>query len=392
MDIIAQDLAVQAMNVARAAISPAFGGSASPTALLRWRRAIARMRTAEAYRPLIALIGDSKTAGVGTDPAGQFRFATSLARRLSEVLTARGLPAACESMWGSAGTSLVPASLYDPRRSGFSGWTLAGGIGGDGGIGGEMVTTTGTGQGVFTPTVPVDRCRVFFKQGESAQPTAAATVTVDADATVRATLAGASSPAYVRSSVIDLGSLATHAIKLNPAGGAPFYLAGVLAWNSTVPAVDIANIGVSGVKASWQTTTARLNWLGQLAPDLAIINLGSNDMLATGATDLAAFSASVQAIVAKVRLSGDVVLVFPAVGRNPASTAQAVLATDAQRAPYRAALAGIAAANDCLFIDEQALLGGRDKAQALGLFVDSLHETGAATVLRAHNLASALLA
>lgn len=290
MDIIAQDLASQAMVAARAAMPAAFGLPRAPEHLLRWRKAIARMRTAEGYRPLVAMVGDSKTAGVGTDPTGQFRAATALPARLAQILTARGLPAIAENMWGSAGTSAVPASLYDPRRSGFAGWTLYGGVNGDGGIGGEMMSTTGTNAGVFTPSIPVDRARLFYKQGEGGAATATATITVDADATVRATIIGGASPSYTRSGVVDLGSLASHAIKVNPAGGAPFHLAGMMAWNATAPAIDIANIAVSGVKAAWQATNARLNWLGVLAPDLTIINIGSNDMLSSGATRIRPYS------------------------------------------------------------------------------------------------------
>lgn len=391
MDIVAQDIAAQAFSAARAAAPSAFGLPRTPEHLLRWKKAVGRMRT-EGYRPLIALVGDSKTAGVGTDPTGQFRFASSIARRLAEILTARGLPAISESMWGAAGTGSIPASTYDPRRSGFSGWSLAGGPGGDSGIGGEMSTTTGTNAGTFTPSIPVDRVRMFYKQGENNLATATATVTVDADATVRATLNGGSAVSYTRSPAIDLGSLASHAIKVNPAGTLPFYLAGMLAWNSAVPAVDIANVAVSGVKASWQASSQRLNWLQQMAPDLTIINIGSNDMLASGATDVALFTASLQATITRAKLSGDVVLTFPAIGRNAASGSQAVLVGDDQRAPFRAAIAGLAAINGCALIDEQALLGGRDLAQSMGFFTDSLHENGLATAMRAENLAALLLA
>lgn len=392
MDMLAQDLAIQARAAAAAAAPAAFGLPVAPMALLRWKRALGRMRTAEGYRPLVALVGDSKTAGFGTDPSGQFRVATSIGARLAAILSARGLPAISESMWGDAGTSLVPASAYDPRRSGFSGWSLYGGQGGDGGIGGALSTTTGTGPAIFTPSVPVDRARLFFKQGENAAATASAMVTVDADATVLATLPGGSTPSYTRSAAISLGAAGTHAIRITPAGGAPFYLAGLIAWNSAVPAVDIANLAVSGVKAAWQASTPRLNWLGVLAPDLTIINIGSNDMLASGATSVAAFTASVQAVISKAQASGDCILVFPAIGRDAGSSAQNVLVSDAQRAPFRTALAALATANGCVLVDEQALLGGRDMGQALGLFADSLHENGQATVMRAHNLATLLLA
>ncbi|HEX7857247.1 MAG TPA: SGNH/GDSL hydrolase family protein [Sphingobium sp.] len=391
MDIIAQDLAMQAFAAARSAMPSAFGLPRAPEHLLRWKKAIGRMRTAEGYRPLVAMVGDSKTAGVGTDPNAQFRAATSLPTRLAQILTARGLPAIAESMWGSAGTSAIPASLYDPRRSGFSGWSLYGGVSGDGGIGGELSLTTGTSAGIFTPSIPVDRVRLFYKQGEGGIATASATVTVDADATVRATLPGSASPSYTRSPAVDLGALASHAIKVNPAGTAPFYLAGMLAWNSAAPAIDIANIAAAGVKASWQTTSARLKWLEALAPDLTIINIGSNDMLSTGATDIAAFTASVQATITRAKLSGDVMLLFPAIGRDTGSAVTQVLVSDAQRAPFRTALAALAASNGCAFVDEQALFGGRDMAQSAGLFADSLHENGSGTVMRADNLATLMM-
>ena len=281
-----------------------------------------------------------------------------------------------------------PPDLYDPRRSGFAGWSLYGGVGGDGGIGGAMATTTGGSAAIFTPGVPVDRVRVFFKQGENAQTTATAGVSADGGSAL-ATLAGGATPGYIRSSAIALGTLGSHAIAVTPAGGAPFYLAGMIAWNSAVPSIDVADLGVSGVKAAWQATSQRLNWLW---PDLTIVNIGSTDMLASAPTDVTAFAASVQAVVKRARASGDCVLVFPAIGRDAGSSAQAVLVRDPQRAPFRAAMQALALANGCAFVDEQALLGERDVAQAMGLFADSLHETGAATVMRAHNLATLLLA
>lgn len=362
----------------------------SPTALLKWKKAIGRMQGGEAYRPQLAMIGDSKTAGVASSFTGQWRFASSVSVRLAQALTARGLPASSESMFGSTGTSVVPASEYDPCRSGFSGWSLAYGAGSDGGMAGELVTTTGTNPGTFTPSVPVDRVRVFFKQGEANATTASAAVSVDGGSSL-GTLAGGSSPAYLRSSVINLGALASHAISVTPAGGAPFYLAGMIAFNSTVPAVDVLNLGVSGVKAAYHATTPRLNWLGAAQPDLTIINLGSNDMLLTGATDVMTWSTSMQTIIAKAKQTGDVVLVFPAIGRNPASSAQSVLVTDTIRAPFRAALMGLAVTNGCAFVDEQAALGGRDLAEARGFFADSLHENYAGTVVRSFGLAEMIM-
>ncbi|HEX7856028.1 MAG TPA: SGNH/GDSL hydrolase family protein [Sphingobium sp.] len=394
LELLATSRAAKAQKLAAPLGTDAFaasGGIISPTALKRWRRALGRMRTAEGYRPLVVMVGDSKTAGVGTDPTGQFRAATAISTRIAQILTLRGASAIAESMWGDAGTSSVPASLYDPRRSGFIGWAQEGGVGADGGIGGTMSSTSGTNPGIFTPSIPVDRVRVFYKQGVNNANTATATVTVDADATVRGSLLGGAAPVYARSPVIDLGSLASHAIKINPAGGSPFVLAGMIAWNSAVIGVDIANIAVSGVKASWQTTTTRLKWLEALAPDLTIINIGSNDMLSTGSTDVAAFTASVQATITRAKIGGDVVLIWPAIGRNAASAVPNVLVTDAQRAPFRAAIIALAVANDCVFVDEQALFGGRDVAHTDGVFVDDLHENGWATNVRANNLASILL-
>jgi hypothetical protein len=372
---------------------PAAWGSA--TALLKWKKAVSRMRSPEGYRPLLALVGDSKTAGVGTgfggSDTGQFRFASSKGPRLAQVLSARGLPAIAESMWGDAGTSAVPASQYDPRRSGFSGWTQAGGVGGDGGIGGTMSTTTGTTPGTFTPSIPVDRVRVYFKQGEGNVTTATASVTVDGGASL-ATLPGGSTPGYTRGSQIIIPTLASHAISVTPAGSAPFYLAGMVAWDSTKPSIDIANIAVSGVKASWQSTSQRLNWLGQMLPDLTIINILSNDMLASGATDVAVATASIQLTVTRAKVTGDVILVFPAIGRDANSSSQSVLATDAQRDVFRASLFALAVSNDCVFVDDQTLLGGRDAAHSAGAFTDDLHENYWAAIMEVNNLATILLA
>ncbi|HEX7852334.1 MAG TPA: SGNH/GDSL hydrolase family protein [Sphingobium sp.] len=364
----------------------------SPTALKRWRRALSRMRSAEGYMPLIVQVGDSKTAGVGTEyGTNQFRYASSITPALAKILTSRGAPAIAECAFGSAATGNIPATLYDPRRTGMVGWSLAYGTGSAGGIGGELMLSTNTNPAIFTPSIPVDSCRVLYKQGEGNSATATATVTVDADATVRANLLGGAIPSYTRSPVVSLGSLASHAIKINPAGTLPFYFAGILSWNSTVPAINIANVGVSGVKASYIAANAYLQWLGSLAPDMTIINIGSNDMIVTGPTDITAFTTSVQAVITRAKVSGDAIIVFPAIGRDASSVAPGVLVTDAQRVPFRATLVALAAVNDCVFVDEQALFGGRDVAHADGVFVDDLHESYWATVVRANNLASILL-
>ncbi len=80
------------------------------------------------------------------------------------------------------------------------------------------------------------------------------------------------------------------------------------------------------------------------------------------------------------------ILAWPAVGgTSPTGGA------DAERAQWRTALRALAFEIDALFVDEEALLGGRAVAQASGAFTDSLHGSPWAYDVQAAAIARAIL-
>ena len=65
--------------------------------------------------------------------------------------------------------------------------------------------------------------------------------------------------------------------------------------------------------------------------------------------------------------------------------------TNATRAVWKSAVRSLAATKSALFLDEEALLGGRAGAQAGGWFSDDLHEGPPATFAEANALVGVLL-
>lgn len=367
------------------------GGPYSGTALLKWRLAVGKMRF-DGTRPTVLCIGDSKTAGASAGPGFASSALNSYPYRLAQLLTAKGIAASAESMWGENGNAPLSAEqAYDPRRSGFTGWTYSNQAVVPG-VGGLVHQTTGTNPGIFTPVGPVDRVDVWYRIPPGGVATAAATVTADGSPTVLGNIPS-STVSQITKVTVNLGTLASHAINVNPDGTGTFYLIGMVAYDSTKPAVNVYNWGVNGAQAAlWASATGRFSFLNAMAAQLAIINLGTNDMLSVGATDVTAWTATLQALITQLKTTASVVLVWPAIGRNAGSSVPQILVSDAQRLPYYTALVALAKANDCVLVDEQALFGDRDTAQAAGVFADNLHEVGPAYAAEAQLLVSLLAA
>jgi lysophospholipase L1-like esterase len=157
----------------------------------------------------------------------------------------------------------------------------------------------------FTPSVPVDRFTVYY----FTEPTFG-DFTIDVNG-------GATTPlsqnnAKALASVSLTPALGTNTINIRRVSGY-VRIAGVVAWNSASAAVDVINLGWSGsTAANWNSTTdpwSPLNAVQTLAPDLTIIKLGINDWQ-TGAT-LANYRAGLTALIARARLTGDVMLCSP---------------------------------------------------------------------------------
>lgn len=354
----------------------------SATALLGWTAARGRVRSGMADVARIAFVGDSKTAGVGAGSGSAATigaFARSRPARVAALLAAGGLPIRADAFFGCAGlTSIADVLAYDPRRSGFAGWS-----GGSASLGGAMMASAGPNPGQFQPAGPVDRCAVFIRSGSDRPPFTVA----KGSETVTLTPSGATGT-FARLEVGFATRDAQPIVVTRTGGATNLLLAGLVAWDNTRPGVEIANLGVSGVTAAYQadasSAVAPASALASYAPHLTVVNLGTNDS-AQGVA-MATWLANIRAIVQVARATGSVILSWPAIGGvSPTG------GSDTARAAWRTALRALAFENDCLFVDEEALLGGRATAQATGAFTDPLHEAPWAYDVQAAAIARAIL-
>ncbi|PZQ61760.1 MAG: hypothetical protein DI544_03815 [Sphingomonas taxi] len=357
--------AVSAAALARigAAVPPV--ESSASTGLLAWAAARGRLRAGMADVARIAFVGDSKTMGAGGGGGTSFTtgaFARSRPARVAALLAAAGLPVRTDGFFGTAGLgSMADVIAYDPRRSGFSGWS-----GGSISLGGGAMAAGNANPGQFQPGGVTDRCSVFFRNGAD-RP--AFTVAKGGES-VTITPTGAAN-GFLRHEVTFATRDAAPIVVTRTGTASNLQLVGLMAWDSSRPGVEIANFGVYGVTSAYQadmtSAFSPAAALASYAPHLTIVNLGTNDV-AQGVT-MAAWLGNLRSIVTQAKASGSVILCWPAVaGVAPAFGA------DAARAQWRSALRALAFESDCLFVDEEALLGGRVTAQASGAFTDGVHE------------------
>ncbi len=295
------------------------------------------------------------------------------------LLAAGGFPIRGDSFFGCAGLgSIAEVLAYDPRRSGFSGWS-----GGSNSLGGAAMSASNGNPGQFQPATPVDRCSVFIRSGTD-RP--AFTVAKGGESVTLVPAGAVGGFARLEASFTTRDASPIVVTRTGPASN--LQLVGMVAWDSTRAGIEVANFGVFGVTSAFQADTSAAfspaAALAVYAPHLTVVNLGTNDIAQNLA--MATWLANVRAIVQQARASGSVILTWPAVGGSAPTGGP-----DALRAQWRTALRALAFDNDCLFVDEEALLGGRAVAQASGAFADGLHETAWAYDVQAAAIARAIL-
>ncbi|WP_199088364.1 SGNH/GDSL hydrolase family protein [Bosea sp. ASV33] len=375
------------MAAALPTVLPPLGAPAyfrKPANLRRWHSALAKVR-AGLGRARVVFIGDSKTVGAGAGTTSANTWTTAAEPRskiayVAKLLNAAGIPASRQSFLASS-TFSSPAikQAYDLRLSGMSGWT-----GGSQTLGGVMWATLNTSPLTFTPEGQIDRIEAYFKlhAGDGQ-----ATLTVDADPTVLATLNGNAGGETI-GKVVATPVRGTHAVNVQRTGGGYFSLMGLVAQDSTVPAVDLLNAGAFGTVSAYHTSAAGVwsaaNTLAVVAPDLVVIQLGSNDL--NTSVDVATYTANILDIVTKAKATGaDVVLEVATFGNTGG------YGTDAQREAYRQALIGLGALQGCMIIDHAARFVSYASANALGLMRDAIHETEPGYADEAQALVNALV-
>lgn len=344
-------------------------GAAPPTVLngaadntAAWRSMLAKLKGGAADVVRIACIGDSKTAGAGAGTGSQRMdgaFPKSWPAQFAAMLATDGFNIR-DSWFGTAGMQSMAAMVaYDPRRSGFTGWG-----GGEVSLGGPCVAAgTGTGVGNFQPSRAIDRASIFLRTS-----TGGGQIKI-AKGAESFTINTALAEGFIRSEIV-FATKSADPIQYNYASGGFVSVAGTVAWDSALPGIEVANFSIYGTTSVVQSGTAKpaspLNALGTYAPHLGFIKLGTND-INTGVT-MAAWEANIRAIVAKVKATGTAVLIWPSIGGvSPA------YGTDATRLLWRATALRIALQMGALFLDEEALLGGRAGANASAALPDNVH-------------------
>ena len=283
-----------------------------------WNAKAANVRSG-ASRARVLCIGDSVTFGQGAGTPDAFTGARALSypAQLAVKMAAAGLPAINESFFAGFGGGATKTTMvaYDSRIAAGAGWSA--GLAPVTAGGGHWFNNSDLTALSFTPSIPVDRFTVYY----FTEPTFGNfTIDVNGGATTPLSQNSAKSLA----SVTLTPALGTNTINIRRVSGY-VRIAGVIAWNSAAPAVDVVNLGWSGSTAvGWNDTTdpwSPLNALGTLAPDLTIIKLGINDWQ-TNIT-LANFKTGLNALITRARLTGDVMLCSPnQTGGSALSTAQ----------------------------------------------------------------------
>lgn len=350
-----------------------------PAFLATWRAARAGVLAGSANAKVL-YIGDSKPlgAGCGTTDGSTFLVgaaALNKTKALSDLLVAAGFPVSRQSVIPMNGLSTIALQKsFDARVTGMTNWVVSSGtfISLAGNV--AQLATANVDNFSFSPAGIVDTVDVLYIQG--------ATVghfTLDDGGATLVDVNGAGTNLLKRVSQA-LSSRAagkTINLKRTTAVAQSIYIAGIIAYDSTIKSIELINAGRFGSKtADWNVTAqpwSPVGAIGVYAPKLTFIALGANDLNtgvapATGSTNL-------QALVTAAKVSGDVVIVNPATGQRPA------WGTAGAQAAWRDMLLTLAIANNCPMIDEDELWGGYTGDSTK--YADSIHETAPASALEA---------
>lgn len=308
--------------------------------LLHWRKAIAGVRQGTG-RGRVVIESDSTGMGqgAGTGGSGNLNGAYPFAwpQVLAPILS-KTIPTVAQSFFGDQ-HAVVAYGTYDTRVGLGANWiqstlsTLGGFF--------FQYQTGAVNNLTFNPGVSFDRFVIYYAVSTGLGN---ATFNVDGGASL-GTLTGAGTLALANSGVQSV-TAGTHTINIVPSNTGSFYVAGILTWTSTTPAVDVIQTAYSGGTVSafigagnpWSGIPA----LQILAPDLTIVALTVND--SNSLTNLGAYASGLQTIVTAAKISGDCLLM----AGPPSNTTQATNGTLSQ---YIQAGQAVAAANNCAYLD-----------------------------------------
>jgi lysophospholipase L1-like esterase len=292
----------------------------------------------------VLCLGDSTTAGVGSDPAlfgrqgGPDSYPAVLARVLGRrVPTTKGLaipqstltlPANPDSRW-----SVISGTTWQPAPYSW-------------GRGADWASTEGAAGvlGFADPDVLADRFDVYYIKNTGlgnfiATATGGAPTVVQSNSGVA--YPGVGSRLVGRSTIAATALARTNTLRFEQVTSGPTtpnHIVGVEPFDSTRRTVRIGNAGVGGSTAGDWTNNGDLFGaapaIQAYAPDLTIISLGIND--SNRPLDPATVAANVKTIAAVAAQSGDVVIMSPI--PSATSSRPQVQTYEAQ---YNAAYAGL---------------------------------------------------
>lgn len=282
---------------------------------------------------------------------------------LSGLLNLAGLPATWDSWYGGSN-----GEMTDSRVSMGAGWSFSSVVS----IGGKTIQASSATAGplTFTPSKTVDTFEIRYIQSpgngsfswaiDSGTATPISCMGTDANGVATITT-----------------TAGTHTIKLFGLGG-NVYIQGIKATNSTVPSINVINVGWGGSKpADWLTNTNE-PWdpvpaILALKPSLIGIGQGPN---CWGYSSVSAdtCTAGIQSLITAFQPYADVVLITP-----PASATS--FASQADQQIYIDRQYQLAKANHIRVVNGFAALGTEAAGYAAGYYADPQHPSQAGNAI-----------
>lgn len=283
----------------------------------------ARAKALGGQRGLVLWAGDSTTcgAGAGSNAAGTTRLTGARTKnhltRLASMLTARGVAASNDHLWGDGlvtGDTGVTYQAYDPRMGSYTG-TVSTSINT---IGGKMFLMNAVSSKIaFTPASTFDTITVYYVRSGSN-----GTFTVDVDGGAALATINTNGVGAVMTQAISC-SRGTHTVNFTQTVTGACYIIGATFTDSTSGAVDFIQAGAWGTTSSYLTTIAQpwepLNLIGSVAPDHTFYELTIND--SNTLVSPATYEANVRLFADKVLASGSGLTFVAGYPFNPSTQA-----------------------------------------------------------------------
>lgn len=363
--------------------SSQFATNVTPLALPHWTSAVSRVR-AGSGNARVYCIGDSTTFGTFSNgtTTGDLTVG-SYPTRLSQILTASGLPAQRASFMGDGG-GFETTGANDSRVV-LGDWTQDSfGVVSTGGALFQSLTPTVNAM-TFTPTEEVDTFVIWYSTFPS---NGEFTATIDSGSpTTISTVSGSG----LASTTVTAGSVGVHTLSFQHIDSNAVFIIGVEAHNSTTSAVCVTNAGWAGALSNdWNRSDeayAPIFSVPVQSPDLILLDLGINNW--REGTDIAGYTADMQALITAWSPNSDIVIVTP----DPSSTSYSEFTTVQNMGNFVAAMYSLAKVNNLPLIDNYARWGSFARASVppLSFYGDGLHPNGAGYSDFAQAIATQLL-